>query len=37
MHKMLKAFGFGPDVLQWIKIFYSNIKSVVLAKGKVTS
>jgi len=36
MHKVLKAFGFGPDICKWISLFYTNIKSAVIVNGKVT-
>ena len=29
----LKKFNFGPNMLSWIKCFYSNIKSCVINKG----
>ena len=33
---VLKAFGFGPDICQWISTFYRDIKSAVIVNGKVS-
>ena len=30
MCKVLRAFGFGPDICQWISMFYKDIKSSVM-------
>ena len=34
MHRVLKAFGFGEDICQWISAFYSNLSSSVVVNGK---
>jgi hypothetical protein len=36
MMKVLKAFGFGPSICQWVQTFYMNIKSCVIVNGHVT-
>jgi exonuclease III len=36
MHQVLKVFGFGEDICQWILAFYSNIKSSVIVNGKAS-
>ena len=33
LYKVLTRFGFGPDFIQWIKVFNSNIKAAVLQAG----
>ena len=32
----LKAFGFGPDFIQWVKTFFKNVESCVMNKGRST-
>ena len=34
MFKFLRAFGFGPDICQWISTFYKDIKSSVTVNGQ---
>ena len=34
MFKVLRAFGFGPDIFQWISTFYKDIKSSVTINGQ---
>ena len=29
----LKAFNFGPDLIQWVRTFYQNIQSCVINNG----
>ena len=29
----LKAFNFGPDLINWVKTFYRNIESCVINSG----
>ena len=33
IHKCLETFNFGPDLRQWIKVFYRNISSCVMNNG----
>ena len=33
----LKAFGFGPDFIQWVKTFFKNVESCVMNNGRSTS
>ena len=37
MNRVLRAFGFGNDICQWISAFYTNIKSSVIVNGKSSS
>ena len=34
MFKVLRAFGFGPDIFQWISTFYKDIKLSVTVNGQ---
>ena len=36
MFKVLRAFGFGPDICQWISTFYKDIKSSVAVNGELS-
>ncbi|WP_419584616.1 RNA-directed DNA polymerase, partial [Thiolapillus sp.] len=36
MFKVLRAFGFGPDICQWISTFYKGIKSTVAVNGQLS-
>lgn len=36
MFKVLRAYGFGRDICQWIETLYKNIKSTVIVNGKPT-
>ena len=36
MFKVLRAFGFGPDICQWISTFYKDIKSFVTVNGQLS-
>jgi exonuclease III/uncharacterized protein (UPF0305 family) len=36
MMKVLKAFGFKQDICNWIRTFYSEIKSTVVVNGQAT-
>ena len=36
MHKVMKEFGFGEDICQWIEAFYCNLKSSVIVNGKAS-
>ena len=36
MHKVLKAYGFGESLCQWIVTFYKNIKSTVIVNGNTS-
>ena len=36
MHKVLKAFNFGPSLCKWIDTFYTNISSCVMNNGTST-
>ena len=31
-----KAFGFGPDFIQWVKTFFKNVESCVMNNGRST-
>ena len=33
VHKCLETLNFGPDLRQWIKVFYNNISSCVMNNG----
>ena len=33
MMKVLKAFGFGPDMCQWISTFYNKMKSAIFVNS----
>ena len=35
MFKVLRAFGFGPDIGQWISMFYKDIKSSITVNGQL--
>ena len=32
----LRAFGFGPDFIQWVKTFFKNVESWVMNNGRST-
>ena len=32
----LRAFGFGPDFIQWAKTFFKNVESCVMNNGRST-
>ena len=32
----LKAFGFGPDFMQWVKTFFKNVESCVMNNSRST-
>ena len=36
MYEALKHFNFGDDILQWTKLFYTDVKSCVLNNGHMT-
>ena len=36
LFKVLRAFGFGPDICQWISTFYKDIKSSVTVNGQLS-
>ena len=36
MKKVLKSFGFGDDLIQWISAFYKDIKSTVIVNGQIS-
>ncbi len=36
MFKVLRAFGFGPDICQWTSTFYKGIKSTVAVNGQLS-
>ena len=36
MFKVLRAFGSGPDICQWISTFYKDIKSSVTVNGQLS-
>ena len=35
MFKVLRAFGFGPDICHWISKFYKDIKSSITVNGQL--
>ena len=37
MFMILEAFGFGPDLIRWVRILYQGISSAVLVNGHMTS
>ena len=37
MFKVLKAFGLGQSVCNWVQSFYKNIKSCVVVNGQVSN
>ena len=36
MQQILRAFGFGPDICQWISTYYKDIKSAVAVNGQLS-
>ena len=36
MHNVMRTFGFGTEISQWIASFYKDIKSYVIVNGKVS-
>ena len=36
MMNVLKSFGFGNDLIQWISAFYKDIKSTVIVNGQIS-
>ena len=36
MHNVMRTFGFGTEICQWIASFYKDIKSYVIVNGKVS-
>ena len=32
----LRAFGFGPDFIQWVKTFFKNVESCVMNNSRST-
>ena len=36
MQKVLKLFGFGENICQWIQAFYSNINASVIVNGQAS-
>ena len=36
LHKVLKSFGFGPMVCQWVQTFIHDIKSTVIVNGTLS-
>ena len=37
MEKVLKHFGFGKDIIQWVSAFYKDIKSSIIVNGQASS
>ena len=37
MTKVLKSFGFGNEIIQWVSAFYNEIKSTVIVNGKISN
>ena len=37
MHTVLKTFGFGESICQWVQAFYENINSSVIVNGTVSA
>ena len=35
MHKVLREYGFGENIIQWVYAFYNDIKSSVVVNGKI--
>ena len=36
IYKVFEKFGFGENIIKWVKCFYSNIESTVMNKGYST-
>ena len=36
LFKILEAYGFGSNICNWVKTFYSGIKSTVLVNGQTS-
>ena len=36
MTKVLKSFGFGKEIIQWVSAFYNEIKSTVIVNGEIS-
>ena len=36
LFKVLKAYGFGPDFIQWISVLYTDISSSVIVNGHIS-
>lgn len=36
MIKSLEFFNFGPSIIQWVKLFYTNIESCVIVNGHMS-
>jgi hypothetical protein len=36
MNKVLKAFGFGKEICNWVSTFYNDIKAYVMVNGKTS-
>ena len=34
--RVLEAFGFGPDFIQWVRVLYANLKSSVIVNGHIS-
>ena len=36
LHNTLALFGFGPDIIKWIKLFFTNREAQILMGGHMT-
>ena len=37
LHRILKTFNFGPDCMNWVKLFYTDVESAIVIKGWTSS
>ena len=37
LHRVLETFNFGPDFMNWVKLFYTDIESAVVINGWTSS
>ena len=37
LHRVLETFNFGPDFMNWVKLFYTDVESVVVINGWTSS
>ena len=37
LHRILEAFNFGPDFMNWVKLFYTDVESAIVINGWTSS
>ena len=37
LHRILETFNFGPDFMNWVKLFYTDVESAVIINGWTSS